>query len=941
MKRTFSAMLMLAMLATTAKAQMMPQPLPVDTAVRVGQLANGLTYYVRHNEYPKQRAEFRIVQKVGAILEEDNQNGLAHFLEHMAFNGTKHFPGKGIINYFNANGVTFGADINAYTSWDRTVYYLQNVPTARTQVTDSALMVLLDWSCNLNLLPEEIDAERGVIREEWRTRRNANWRLSMGFIAKAFFDSKYSTRDIIGDTNVIVNFEHQALRDYYKKWYGPDLQGIIVVGDIDADQMVEKIKQYWDTVPARVNRGERPYFGVARHDEPRVAIVSDKEARTSEVFEVNILDQLPAEIRNSNIGYLFSTVNRIVNQVMNNRLRELTQKPESPFVYANSYKGTQFCIEDEFELSSTAKEGHEKEALKALLIEGERLRRYGITTSELEIARANILASIEKAYNERNNCETGAFTDEYQRNFTDAEPIPGIAWEYDFLKGLLSQISADEINQLTPSMFFSNKNMIVGMQLPENDKVQIPSDEEVKQIIAEVMAMEIEAPKEEVIDDPLVAKTPKAGKIKKTTKNPQYGTTEWLLSNGARVVIKPTTNKNDQILMQSISFGGTALYNTTDLVNANLACDVVKNNGVGNFTPTKLKKILAGKVASAYPSIDELTEGIYGGSSVKDFETMLQLNYLYFTAPRTDDDLYSSFIQMAESSLANRNANPRAELTDSLYATLYNHNARIESSIITIDKLKLLDQKRAIEIYKERFANAADFTFMFVGNINPDDPETQKQICTWIGGLPRTKKLEKPVDPKTPIASGKINNTFNRQMETKTATNVIVYSATFEQNFVNLLNLSTIADILDLRYLESIREREGGSYGVSTSSNFNLFPSFNNQAMLRMVFDTDPEKETRLLAIIHDEIQTILKDGPRADDLQKTLEGYQKQFEVSLEDNDAWLIYMKIFFVEGFDYAGKYIDEVKKVTAETVRATLQKLVDAGNVVEVVMMPKAE
>lgn len=941
MKRTLSAVLMLALIATTAKAQMMPQPLPIDTAVRVGKLDNGLTYYVRHNEYPKQRAEFRIVQNVGSILEEDNQNGLAHFLEHMAFNGTKHFPGKGIINYFNANGVTFGADINAYTSWDRTVYYLQNVPTTRTELTDSALMVLLDWSCNLSLLPDEIDAERGVIREEWRTRRNASWRLQMGLFSKAFFDSKYSKRDIIGDTNIIVNFEHQALRDYYKKWYGPDLQGIIVVGDIDADKMVEKIKQYWDTVPARQNRGERPYFGVARHDEPRIAIVSDKEARTSEVMVINIIDKLPVEIRRSAIGYTLSTVDNIVTRVLNNRLKELAQKPESPFVYAYSYKGTQFCIEEEFEITSQAKEGLEKEALKALLIEGERLRRYGITNAELDVARANILASIEKAYNERNNSETESYVNEYQGNFTSDEPIPGIAWEYEYLKAMLPQISTTEINQIAASQFFNNKNMIVGMALPENDKVQKPSDEEVKQMIAEVMAMEIEAPKEEVIDEPLVAKTPKAGAIKKTIKNQNYGTTEWILNNGARVIIKPTTFKNDQIIMQSTSFGGTALYNSTDLVNAILACEIVENNGIGNFTPSKLRKVLAGKVVSIYPSINDITEGTYGGSSVKDFETMLQLNYLYFTAPRTDDELYSSFIQMAETSLANRNANPRAEYSDSLNATLYNHNPRIEWSRLTIDKVKMFDQKRAIEIYKERFANAADFTFMFAGNINPDDPEIQKQICTWIGGLPRTKKLEKPVDPKTPLATGKINNTFTRQMETKTATNAIIYSTTLEQNLANLLNMSTIADILDIRYLESIREREGGTYGVSTSHNFNLFPSFNNQATLRMVFDTDPEKQARLLEIIHEEIQTILKEGPRADDLQKTLEGYQKQFEVSLEDNDAWLIYMKIFFVEGFDYAGQYINELKKVNAETVRATLQKLVDAGNVIEVIMMPKAE
>ena len=932
MKKFILSTLVLALSLTMAAQQ--PQSLPIDSAVRVGKLENGLTYYIRHNEYPKQRAEFHIAQAVGAILEEDHQNGLAHFLEHMAFNGTEHFAGKGIIEYFESIGVNFGGNINAYTSLDETVYRLSEVPTTREGIIDSALLVMHDWACGLLLLEDEIDNERGVIREEWRTGAQANRRMWKAINPLKYPGSQYAKRDVIGDTAVINNFAYDALRDYYKKWYGPDNQAIIVVGDIDVDQIEQKIKALWADVPARENRGERPLYSVNDNVEPIVAIVRDKEAQYTRIEMEFKKDQLPAQLRGTNVDYLQTIANELVCDMFNNRLSELAMKPEATFVGAGSYYGELVKEKDAFVAVYLAKQGQEVDAYKSLLTQLEKMRRYGFTHAELDRVKKETLAAYEKSYNERNTVRNIMHAQEYIRHYLDGAPIPGIKWEYEIIQQILPALPLDKLNQIAQNLV-TDENLIISFQAPEDENVLLPTEAEAIEMLAAVKNEEIEAPVEEAIRENLVESAPKAGKIKKTTYNETFGTTEWTLSNGVHVVVKPTTFKQDEILFYAFSQGGRSLVATNDLPSAALATDVVELGGLADMSTTDLQKALTGKRVSLSPSINAYNETLNGSSTVKDLETMLQLNYLYFTAPRRDETAYQTLMSILESQLANRDKNPKAAWSDSVQMMASDHSDR--TIILNKELLTKVSLDKALEVYKTRFANPADFIFFFVGNVDPADKAFQTQVCTWLGGLKTCKKLETAADDKVRVPSGNNQNYFTRQMETKTASNRIQYTSyDMPYTLANNLNMEMIGRILSTRYLESIREREGGSYGVGCAGWMNRHPI--PYAQLIMQFDTDPDKQEKLMSIIHEEVMTIVENGPLAKDLQKEKESMLKDFEEDLEKNGYWTDLLSVYYKNGINYVTDYKAAVESITAETVQATLKKLVDAGNVFEVVMLP---
>ena len=912
------------------------QPIPIDSAVRYGKLENGLTYYIRHNEEPKQRAEFHIAQAVGAILEEDSQNGLAHFLEHMAFNGTQHFEGKGIINYFESIGVNFGGNINAYTSIDQTVYRLSDVPTIREGIIDSALLVMHDWSCALLLEGDEIDAERGVIREEWRTRMNTASRRMWGEAQKQKFPgSQYAKRDVIGDTAVINNFPYQVLRDYYHKWYGPDLQAIIVVGDIDVDQVENKIKALWSDVPARENRGERPYYTIDDNKEPIVSVVLDKEAQQSRI-ELNYKhDPMPEEVRTSMAGYLFGIVNQLITNIIDERFQEIAQKPDANFIGGGAAYDELVKTKDAFYLVAIPKEGKEKATYQDLIYQAEKIKRYGFTISELERAKANMLSSYEKSYNERNNQRNIALTNEYIRNFLSQEPIPGIAWEYDFVKNTLPMLTVDMLNRIV-AQYITDENIIIAFQGPEKEGVTFPTREEAVDIFRSSDQLAIEAPTEENLDRPLVAKVPKAGKIKKVTENTTFGTTEWLLKNGVKVVFKPTKFKSDEILMSALSKGGTSLIdNPDDLPSAELATAIIEYAGLGEFSMLDLQKVLTGKNVSVSPSINTFSEGLDGSSSVADFETMLQLNYLYFTNIRRDDESYQTLMSLLDNVVVNRDKNVKNVFSDSVSVFTTNHSPR--TIIMNKEFLNKVDQEKAMRIFRERFANPADFTFVFTGNIDPNNKQTKQLILTWLGGLKTNKQFEDFKDQNIRVPLGKQKNYFPKEMTIHTASNRIQYTS-YDMPFSleNDDNMDVIGRCLDMRYLESVREKEGGSYGVGTYGYCTKRPV--DAAVLIMQFDTDPEKQERLMQIIHQEVQTMAKDGPLDTDLQKSKESMLKDFQEDIEKNSYWDNTLSSYYVWGLDRHTGFADRVKGITSETVKATLNKLLESGNVLEVVMYP---
>ena len=926
---------MLLCAAMTLPAQEAPEKLPMDPEVRYGKLDNGLTYYIRHNEQPKQRCEFHIAQAVGAILEEDHQNGLAHFLEHMAFNGTQHFPGKGIIDYFKTIGLSFGGNINAYTSLDETVYRLSDVPTYRESILDSALLVMHDWSCGLLLLGEEIDAERGVILEEWRTGRTARRRIWKEMQARMYPGTQYAKRDVIGDTAVINNFDYQALRDYYKKWYGPDNQAIIVVGDIDVDAIEAKIKALWADVPRRANYGERPIYTVNHNDKPLVAIVTDPEAEGSRITLEYKFDQLPEVMQNTAQEYMLNVIRQLACDMLNNRFSELALDPNASFTGAYAYYGETAKKMDAFEAIYIPKEGRETEAFNDLLFQLEKMHRYGFTRSELDRVKSEKMNSMEKYYNERNTRKNMTLARECIRHFEDGESMPGAQWEYDFIQATLPLVSLDAVNNIAKALVHANPT--VAISGPEKEGVHIPSEAVILASLSGLPDLAIEAPAEEVIDSELVKKAPRVGKIKTIVRNEEFGFTEWTLSNGIKVVIRPTEFKADEILMRAFSKGGLSQVRTEDLPSAQVATSIVQLSGIGRFNATQLEKALTGKTVSVHPEISDITEQMHGSSSVKDFETMLQLNYLYFTGVRRDEQAYETFTAMAKNQLVNRDKNPKVTFSDSIQMMSTNHSER--TVLFNLESLQKVSLDKALEVYKTRFANPSDFTFLFVGNINPEDPKVKAAICQWIGGL-KTKKCghEEIIDHHVTVAPGKQKNYFSRQMETTTASNRIQYTSyNIPYTLSNDLHMEIIGHILSNRYLESIREREGGSYGVGTHGYMTPVPS--PRAGLIMQFDTDPKKQARLMEIIHEEVQTILRDGPRADDLQKEKESMLKDFAEDLEQNSFWRSTIYQYYMYGTNEIRDYKAAVEAITGESVQAMLKKLVAAGNVYEVVMFPE--
>ncbi|MDD2436510.1 MAG: insulinase family protein [Massilibacteroides sp.] len=935
MKRENLFPLWIAFLLVSVGLQAQQAPLlPIDPKVRYGQLENGLTYYIRGNQEPKKRAEFFIAQNVGAILENDDQNGLAHFLEHMAFNGTKNFPGKGIINYLESIGVRFGYEINAYTSLDETVYNLSSVPTMREGVVDSALLVLHDWSNFILLEGDEIDSERGVIMEEWRTGQGPERRMWEKTNALKYAGSQYAKRDVIGDTAVIKNFSHQAIRDFYHKWYRPDLQAIVVVGDIDVDQIENKIKTLFSDIPRMPNAGERPVYELPENDEPIIAMVTDPEARYATIRLEYKKNLLPENVKTSVAGYAFYVANDLISTMINNRFSEITQQADAPFVAGYAYYGNIVKSKDAFILIGVPKESKEQEGLDALVLEAEKIKRFGFTNSEFERAKTDLLKSVEKQYNDRDHQKSSQYVREYVRHFLDKEPIPGIEWEFQTLQMMLPQLKVVMVNQMVQS-YITDKNLIISINAPEKESVKLPNNAGILAAFDKAAKAELTAKAEEDLNKPLLKETPDSGTIVKESENKALGVTEWTLSNGVKVILKPTAFKKDEILMSAFSQGGTSkVDNVDDLLSATFADHIVSNNGLGDFSQIDLQKALTGKIVDVNPYISEFEEGFSGSSSVADFETMLQLVYLNFTGVRKDDNSYQAFINMLNTSLANAAKDPRQAFSDSINQTLTAHHPRTIS--LKLESVSKIDQEKALAIFKDRFAIPADFIFVFVGNVSPENSAFRQAVCTYLGGLPSEHISEKYTDHQVRAPKGIVKNYFMQEMEVKKASNLIYYTGSLPYNLQNKVTIKAIENLLFDRYLDSIREKEGGSYGVSVRAALDNTPI--EQAILILQFDTDPEKQARLMDIIHQEVDNLSTNGPSIEAVKKIQENMLKKYDENQRENGWWRSTIKAYYEDGIDYVKEYKNAVNALTPALIKDMLKKLVGQKNVIEVVMTP---
>ena len=928
MKKHLLSLLMVVMFGLNSFAQ-----LPMDPNVRYGKLENGLTYYIRHNEKPDNRADFYIAQKVGSVLEEESQRGLAHFLEHMAFNGTTNLPGMTLRNYLQSRGVKFGENLNAYTAIDETVYMVTNVQTDLPGLVDTCLLILHDWSSFIALEEEEIDNERGVILEEERTTGGANRRVWETLLPKMYPGSPYGERLPIGTKEVIANFSYQELRDYYNKWYRPDLQGIIVVGDIDVDAIEARIKEMFADIPAPVNPAERTIFPIADNAEPIVAVASDPELTSTSLQIFYKHDVTPDAYKQTPDYWMSQYVLNLISQMQINRLEELTQKPNPPFVGGYSYFGDYYLAPTKAAWTSMAVPkdiASIEEAMTALVTENKRMQQFGFTASEYERAKADFLKRVESAYNERNNTENEKHVDACVEHFLHNEPMMDIETEYQLYQQVIPNLPLEAINQFAAQLIRED-NLVITLTAPQKEGETIPTEEELLAMYNNAMTIEVEAYEEEVFDGPMIAKLPKAGKVKKESYNETFGTTEWILSNGMKVIFKQTTFKDDEIRMSAYSEGGLSALPQDDPYTLQNLNDLITLGGVGEFSAIDLPKVLAGKKASVYPGIYTYSEGMSGTCSPKDLETMLQLTYLYFTAPRADEEAFQSTMQRTKAMLKNMELNPNLTLSDSLTKVLYNdHPLRLRMNVEDYDKV---DYAKAMEMYKDRFADPNNFVFTFVGNI---DVETFKPLVEqYLASLKKKKRAEDWSDVGLGVVDGDYTTHYTKEMQDPKTSVYMIYTGDMEYNLYNNIYMGVLSDVLDIVYTKSIREEQGGTYGVGVMGQINNRPT--EEFMFYIAFDTNDEVYATLMDIAKAGLKDMAENGPRQEDLSKVLENKLKKRVEQLQENSFWTSVISSLEREGIDYVTEYENIIKGVTVESV-ADFAKQVLNGDLKEIVQLP---
>lgn len=929
----FFNVIILVFLITSLRAQdlfKMTDPLPIDKNVITGKLDNGITYYVRHNSEPKNRAELTLVVNAGSVFEDDDQRGLAHMCEHMAFNGTKNFPKHALIEYLESIGMKFGADLNAYTSFDETVYMIE-VPLDSTAYLDKGLQVIYDWACNVSYEDQEIDNERGVIYEEWRLGRGAQERMMRQTFPTLLYKSKYAKRLPIGDTTVFMHCTYDKLKNFYKDWYRPDLQAVIVVGDFDAQEVANKVKEMFSKIPKRKEKRHHEYPDIPNHKETLVKVVTDKEAPNT---VVQIFYKHDMKVVKTYADYKNTIAEQLFLDMINRRLSEITMKPTTPFAYGMNLYTHFLGKKDAYMSFAISKNDKIKETIKTLLEENERVKQHGFTKTEFERAKKAYMKAMEKTYNERNKINSKRFVSEYQQNFgVTKHPIPGIETEYDLTKKFLPQITLDNVNELINKMI-TDSNMVVIVQAPEKKDIKVPTEGEVEEIIKTVRTEKLDAYQDNVLNKPLIADKITPGKVVKKTKNKDLETIEWILSNGIKVILKPTDFKDDEIKMKAYSWGGYSLYPLKDNISARYCTEVMNQSGLGEYNNVDLQKYLADKTINLNTYIGRETEGLSGTSSVKDFETMLQLTYLFFTHPRYDKEAYEAYIVRQKSLLENQSADPQNVWRDSIGTTL-NQNTPYEKPL-TIELLNQIDFKRVNTIFRERFEDPASFTFFFDGNINIK--KVKPLIEKYLGGLPADNNGEKYKDLEIRFPNKIIDKPVVKGKDSKSLV-YMIFPGTFTDNLENRIFIQAISDILTDKLLDEIREKEAITYSISANPMYRDFPV--QEYAIGIFYSTAPDNvpkvKNKILKIIEDLQAKDITD----DDLIKTIEKIKRSHETNMRRNSYWLnqlvwldkMQVKPEFVTDFDKT------IKKINKTTIREAFNKYFSKDRYINVWLKPE--
>ena len=910
-------------------------PLPKDSKTIIGKLPNGITYYIRHNEEPKNRASFYIIRNAGALLEEPEQDGLAHFLEHMSFQGTKNFPGKGIISTLERYGVAFGREINAYTSQNETVYNLSSIPTNNHKLLDTCVLMLHDWSYYLTLSEEEIDAERGVISEEWRTRRTSDFRLRAQIFPVLFKGSKYAIRDVIGSLDVIQHHKPKTIRDFYHKWYRTDLEAVAIVGDFDVKEMEERVKRILSTIPAIENPTPRPFYEIPSHKEPYFVVATDKEAQGSSIDIYTILKSATKEQKQYH-EYIKNTIlTAFYNTMAGMRIYESMHQANPPYMnaslgYSNLVRGyDSYCI------SANAKPNEEAQALEAVLIENERILRYGFTASELERTKANILAGLQSAYKDKDKTNNDSYVEEMQSHFLEGEPIVDFEYYYKYVTELIPTIKVEEVNALAKK-WNNPENVVVAVSGP-SEGVKHLTEEETFAIIEKVKKSEVKPYQDATSNASLISEELKGGKIVKTTPVPMFDAVEWELDNGAKVVFRHADFEKDNIALYACSEGGINRYDIDMLPSAENAASMISNFGLGDFDAITLNKILTGKMASTQVSFGGLQDAVSGSSTPQDIETMFQMIYLRFEKPRFDKEMFSAAMNKTRSMLPIILNQPQKKMQDTLKMIMTDYNPR--TLLLNENYLNSISFDKIEQVYRDRIKDASDFTFFIVGNT---DEETVKSLATkYIGSIKSEYRKEHWVDSKVRGPKGKIVRKYDVDLQTAKSTVITQFSKDMKYNLHDKYCNTVLKGILDLRFTTNIREKEGGTYGVSVQSSSSDVP-YDNYSMT-MTFECDPSKDEHLKSLIYKEIEAIQAEVPTEEEVHKVVSNLLKGHEQNKNHNGYWLNTIVGYYIDGINANDpkNCEDILKSLTPKDIQKFAKKLFKDADIVDLIFTSKGK
>ncbi len=911
--------------------QPQPQPIPLDPAVRHGTLDNGLEFYVRANRKPENRAQLRLVLNAGSIVEDDDQRGLAHFVEHMAFNGTENFEKQELIDYLEGIGMRFGPDINAYTSFDETVYMLE-IPMDDEEIVATAFQILEDWAHGVSFEDEEIDKERGVVVEEWRLGRGAWGRIRDKQFPVTFHGSRYAERLVIGDKKILETAPYDTLRRFYRDWYRPDLMAVIAVGDFDAQAIEDRIRKHFSRIVGPDNKRARIDYPIPDHDETLFSVVTDPEATS---INVQVGYKRPPIKVETNVDMRKSLVDDLYHDMMISRLSELSQKADPPFQFAFAASGWLGRTKSMYRLYAVVRDGGVERGLETLLVEAKRVEQYGFTATELKRARADLLRRIERQYEERDKQESRNLAGRYVQHFLEGDPAPSIEYIRDLFNEMVPGVTLEEI-KARADQWISETNRVILVSGPEKEAAGIPEESQLLAVFAGVERLAVTPWVDQVRDEPLVASIPVAGKVVAESTIDELGLTRWTLQNGVTVLLKPTDYKNDEIVIRGYSPGGTSLASDDDFMSANMSSGVVGEMGAGNFSNIELGKALAGKVANVRSFIGELSEGVRGSASPKDMETMFQLLYLRFTGARRDDEAFQAYMTRTEGWLENQQASPGYQFSSKFSETLSMDHPR--RRWLTMERLKQLELEKALAFYRDRFADASDFLFTLVGNFELES--IRPFVETWIGGLPATGREESWRDVGVQSPEGVVTFVIEKGIEPKSSAR-ITFHGPAEWSPRNAHILSSTAEVLRIRLREVLREDMGGVYGVGVNGRIIRFP--RQRYSFTVSFSCDPERVEELTAAVFAEIETLKEDGPGEDYIAKVQKIQTRKRETDLERNGFWASQLEFQQRNDLELTDilRYDELIQAVTSESVHEAARRYLNMDRYVQGVLVPESE